>query len=92
MQLSHEHVDGSCAYDSLLPLVQDQLKPAACSRFKLQTILLFVVQESALVVLEVTLKAEAERAAAAEAEDRRQQQELLERTPSGNGDGSRSCA
>ena len=46
------------------------------------------VQESALVVLEVTLKAEAERAAASEAEDRRQQQDALaRRSSSGNGEG-----
>ena len=46
------------------------------------------VQESALVVLEVTLKAEAERAAASEAEDRRQQEDALaRRSSSGNGEG-----
>jgi hypothetical protein len=46
------------------------------------------VQESALVVLEVTLRAEAERAAASEAEDRRQQEEaVMRRSSSGNGEG-----
>ena len=50
--------------------------------------LVSAVQESALVVLEVTLKAEAERAAASEAEDRRQQQDALaRRSSSGNGEG-----
>lgn len=69
------------------PQLQDHMAPeVSCAKTR-SCKAPFGLQESAIVVLEATLKAEAERATAAEAEEQRQQEAAAESPGGGSGSG-----